>query len=594
MNGSVRSVEARDRSLPDWFTRIRSGQVRLPRFQRYESWTHNIIESLLETVVQGLPAGAALVLAVGDKEQFVSRAVVGAPDHDFKPNEHLLDGQQRLTALWRAFHDDYEDRTYLVYFEDRGEGQEPRIRGQSRWESNGSRRPLWADDPAGVWSRGYLPLRLLRPGEWGGEIKEWCRAAVPDDLEGSHELELKVLDLRYRVAQYNIPFLELPATTPQDVAIDVFIRMNTSYVRLTAFDIIVAQFEEATGESLHDLVTELLGRVPELKRYMEPSDLVLEVAALREDRPPTQASYQRLDLNGLYDAWSEITDAVASAIEFLEQERIFDGERLPTVAVVRVLAALHPFLPTAPDELGNARRLLRKYLWRSFLTGRYEAAAATASFQDFRALRRVLEDEAGESEVPLFDEEQYPVPAADALRAARWPKTRDSLARGILNVSIAAGARDVADDAAATRDHLQKREYHHLFPAALLEKAGAPSWEIYKALNCALITWKTNRTIGAQEPLKYLRERVRRTDLGEAEIKRRLATHYVPFDELAVGGYEGVGDDSAVNERVLADYNKFLVRRAELLAAPIEALCDGRHPGPIEASYEANARDVAG
>ncbi len=584
MNGSVRSVEARDRALPDWFTRIRSGQMRLPRFQRYESWNHNIIGNLLETVVQGLPSGAALVLEVGDKEQFVSRAVEGAPDRNLKPNEHLLDGQQRLTALWRAFHDDYQDRTYLVYFEDQGEGQEPRVRGQPRWESNGSRRPLWADDPPGVWSRGYLPLNLLRPGELGSEIKEWCREAVPDDLEASHELELKLLDLRHRVDQYNIPFLELDATTPRDVAIDVFIKMNTSYVRLTAFDIIVAQFEETTGESLHDLVTELLGRVPELKLYMEPSDLILEVAALREDRPPTQASYQRLDLTELFEAWSEITDAVAWAIEFLEQERIFDGDRLPTVAVVRVLAALHPFVPTAPDELGNARRLLRKYLWRSFLTGRYEAAAATASFQDFRALRRVFENEGEEPEVPVFDDEQYPVPTADALRSARWPKSRDSLARAILNVSIAAGARDVADDAVATRDHLQKREYHHLFPAALLEKAGASSGEIYRALNCALITWKTNRTIGAQEPLKYLRERVRRTDLGEAEIKRRLATHYVPFDELAVGGYEGVGEDATVNERVLADYNRFLTRRAELLVEPIEALCNGRHAPPIEVS----------
>jgi hypothetical protein len=40
-----------------------------------------------------------------------------------------------------------------------------------------------------------------------------------------------------------------------------------SFVRLTAFDIIVAQFEEATGESLHDLVTQLVtdGRLRKLE-----------------------------------------------------------------------------------------------------------------------------------------------------------------------------------------------------------------------------------------------------------------------------------------------------------------------------------------
>jgi hypothetical protein len=388
------------------------------------------------------------------------------------------------------------------------------------------------------------------------------------------------MELRQKVATYNIPFLELDATTPKDVALDVFIKMNTSFVRLTPFDIIVAQFEEAVGESLHDLVTQLVNEVPGLWLYIEPSDLVLEVAALREDRPPTQASYLRLDLARLFGVWNEVTRGIAFAVELLEQERIFDGDRLPTVAVVRVLAALHPFVPTSPDALGNARTLLRKYLWRSFLTGRYEAAAATASFQDFRALREVLEGKSEEGGVPVFDEEQYPVPTVDVLLSARWPKGRDSLARGILNVSLAAGAHDVADDAVATREQLQKREYHHLFPAVLLEKAGLPPRDIYKALNCALITWRTNRTIGAQEPLRYLRTRVERADLGEDEIRRRLATHYIPFDGLAVGGYDSQ-DADARSEAVRRDYEEFLFRRAELLLEPIASLCEGRRPAPV-------------
>lgn len=197
-----------------------------------------------------------------------------------------------------------------------------------------------------------------------------------------------------------------------------------------------------------------------------------------------------------------------------------------------MLAALHEFIPTAPDEIGNARSLLRKFLWRASFTGRYEAAAATASFQGFRALRERLTGQ--ETPVPLFDESQYPIPTADVLKNAGWPKGRDSLARAILNVTIRAGARDVADDAIATRQQLRKREYHHLFPASLLEKeAGLGSRDIYRALNYALITWGTNRTISAKEPIIYLRERVERADLGETEIRRRLATHYVPYNKLA-------------------------------------------------------------
>lgn len=584
MSDGGKSVEARNRSLPDWFTQIRSGQLKLPRFQRFESWSHNTIGNLLETVVRGLPAGATLVLEVGDEEQFVSRPVVGAPAHDYKPNEHLLDGQQRLTALWRSFHDLYDDRTYFVYFEEGDEGPQPCVLGQSRWTTKEIRRPVWANTPKGIYERKLIPLSLLRPGEIGAEIRDWCRAADPDDMEASFEIERTILDLRLRVAQYNIPFLELDATTPKDVALDVFIKMNTSFARLTSFDIIVAQFEGETGESLHDLVAQLVTSVPALPLYMDPSDLILDVAALREDRVPSQASYQRISLSRLFDEWQQVTEGVASAIEFLEQERIFDGERLPTVAVVRVLAALNDHLPAAPDALGNARGLLRKYVWRACLTGRYEAAAATASFQDFRALREVLKGAGDQSAVPLFDEEQYPVPSAEALKTGRWPKSRDSLARAILNVSIRAGARDVADDVVATREQLLRREYHHLFPAALLEKADMPSRDIFKALNCALITWSTNRTISAKEPIRYLRDRVKGSNLGESEIRRRLATHYVPYDELAVGGYEDISDREARGQKVRDDYETFLSARAEMLLDPIRALCHGAQPSPSVAA----------
>jgi hypothetical protein len=214
-----------------------------------------------------------------------------------------------------------------------------------------------------------------------------------------------------------------------------------------------------------------------------------------------------------------------------------------------------------------------------FFTNRYEAAAATASFQDFRALRTILTGEGAEETVPLFDEERYPLPGPEELIQAGWPKTRDSLGRAILSVTIRAGARDLADGATATRDQIQKREYHHLFPAALLaNEGGLGASEINRALNCALVTWNTNRTISAKEPIRYLRERVERSALGEDEIRRRLATHYIPYEELNVGNYEEFVDEAARANRVRSDCEVFLKIRANLLLTPMAALCRGEIP----------------
>jgi hypothetical protein len=68
-----RSMDARNRSLSEWFTRISTGQVQLPRFQRFEAWGPREIDDLVQTVVDELPAGAALILEIGDKPPFHSR-----------------------------------------------------------------------------------------------------------------------------------------------------------------------------------------------------------------------------------------------------------------------------------------------------------------------------------------------------------------------------------------------------------------------------------------------------------------------------------------------------------------------------------------
>ena len=70
-------MRAENRLLPDWFNRIRCGQIRLPRFQRFEVWGPGEITSLMESVLRGLPAGATLNLEVGDDEKFASREMSG-------------------------------------------------------------------------------------------------------------------------------------------------------------------------------------------------------------------------------------------------------------------------------------------------------------------------------------------------------------------------------------------------------------------------------------------------------------------------------------------------------------------------------------
>ncbi len=93
------SSKAQNRTLGVWFPNIQQGMVKLPRFQRYEAWDKHRITSFLNTVINNLPVGVTLYLEVAGEEKFISRYIATAEyEGQHIVNQHLLDGQQRLTA----------------------------------------------------------------------------------------------------------------------------------------------------------------------------------------------------------------------------------------------------------------------------------------------------------------------------------------------------------------------------------------------------------------------------------------------------------------------------------------------------------------
>ena len=130
---------------------------------------------------------------------------------------------------------------------------------------------------------------------------------------------------------------------------------------------------------------------------------------------------------------------------------------------------------------------------------------------------------------------------------------------------------------------LPGREYHHLFPHSLLKSDGRlEDYEINRSLNCALVTWNTNRTISAKEPLKYLRERVEhassdqnRYEWAEEQIRSRVESHVIPYEELNVGGYADIDCEDQRADQIRSDYERLLEARAEMVHKKIIGLCQG-------------------
>jgi hypothetical protein len=553
------SIEARNRLLPDWFTRIRTHQTVLPRFQRFEAWDQTRVTQLFNTILQDLPVGAGLVLEIGGEEPFVSRTLKGAPDKGERVTEHLLDGQQRLTALWRGLHNNYEDRTFFLFLApDEETGMPYYVDSIARWkkEDDAEYRPFWVNEPKEQWKRRMIPLQFFAP-EMNAQQKfrEWANKAIETQEERDEVFDIAT-PLRQKFVAFNLPFMSLPVTTRPQTALDVFIRMNTSAAPLSIYDIVVAQVEGGMGKSLHDLVAESRKICPHLSAYYSPEDLTLYGSALLQGRAPTNATYMAKDFGPkLLANWEAFITGVRKTVEFLEEERVFDAARLPTDVVIPVLVALWGGAPKKLDAEGHARTVLRKYLWRAFFSNRYEKSTNSRALTDVNELKLAVM-KTGTTVPTIFKDDLHPLPQAQELIDAGWPVRKDRLARAVLALALKGGGLDLADGGVATRASLAKREYHHLFPHAHLGRLGVAEEQINVSLNCALVTWTTNRNISDKNPERYLAERREGTDLGEAEIRARLATHLIPYDEMVAG-----------------DYAAFLKKRSTLVHAAMTSLC---------------------
>ncbi|SDM65952.1 DUF262 domain-containing protein [Kriegella aquimaris] len=595
------SSNAQDRPISVWFQKIENGEIKLPRFQRHQAWDRRRIASLLDTVVQNLPLGVTLLLNV-DKEQFISRYLVTAPQTGARVTEHLLDGQQRLTALWRALHNNYKSETFFIYLSDYDDTLEEgddcyedyTVFYLGRWIDKKERlKPLWVDIPNETLSRGYIPMNLFRPGDIAEEYESWVEKAMlqykpmnsEDDYEsllmdwmtGKQKLLNIIRDVRETIAHFNLPYLALPSATSKDTALQVFINMNTNSKPLSQYDIIRAEIEGVKGVSLDDYQNNLNSKHTNIQHYFELPFLILATSALIQEKLPNQRGMWDMEKDTMIANWDSMADGLSKMANFLESQGIYDKKRLPTNAVLAVIAALYTHIPEILDARGQAEILLRKYLWSSFFTNRYENSAATHAYNDFVALKNQIKKSkeivilSKESDVPVLNRNKYPLSTLEELMQVGWPNRENIRARGIMAIFNKLGAIDFADGSQINRQQLidNKRHYHHVFPRDILKKADI---ETDLALNCALITDKTNLNISNKEPFTYLKDRYDWT--SEDIVNTRLKSHLIPIEELKNGGYENLTSEMK-KEKIKADFNAFIKKRGQFVIAAIEQLTKG-------------------
>lgn len=564
-------MEAHNRQLAEWLERTITGTLMLPRFQRKQAWNHQNVERFIWAMLQGRPLGVFLVLHVNPDDPPFTTKRISDHQRESRCTEHLLDGQQRLTALLSAFLDSHE--THSFYLEIDPQSTESFLPLDVKAISRTGKSKGIIGNPSKEYANGWIPIHLLNPmresTNFGNTPRKlginWRKQAVENTTD-QERLEVTIADLRSQVDMTTIPWLALPQNTTSTDAINIFIDTNRSAVTLSEFDIAVAQMEEDTGDSLQSFVDALESSVPELVQLTpdELGDFLLKAECVIQERKPTYANYRKLNYVKLNNAKDERINAIQWTIKEINRLKIWKSNQLPTVVPLRVLPALYKHMPEHGTEYARAMNLVRKYLWYSFLTDRYDRQANDRLKDDYDAIVKALKNPTKTPKVPALTASG---PTRDEIKTAGWPKSRGRLSRGLLAACCQDGARDIASNQELGPEG--HHDYHHIFPKTVLKGIDRDP-DI--AVNCMLLTAHTNRRTWLQKlPGDFLaaikEDQLMRQSVPDTEsaINARLATHLLPAEMLL-----SVKKDTTKNIR--RAYDQFVDARSKLIKARVDRL----------------------
>ena len=349
--------------LSNILTDIENGRIQLPDFQRDWIWDDYRIRSLLASVSQAFPIGAVLTLAVGGKNPLKPRPIEGVnPAEDAEtPNTLILDGQQRLTALFQSLKSEQGAYTLNTkgkpitryYYLDMEKCLDDAIDREKAVLSCKENRRVQREhgeiidiaSPKMEYKNSMFPVnKIFDSDDWADEYKDYWKPD-PSKRELFNTFNREVIGC---FEQYNLPIIHLLENTPREAVCLIFEKVNTRGVTLTVFELLTASFAIDNFQLRKDWDERFkrMSKHPVLGN-LDSTDFLRALTLLSTNENPkiSTANCTRRSILQLkaadYRKWANITeDGFIQAAKFLNDLKIFRATDLPYQTQLIALAAI--------------------------------------------------------------------------------------------------------------------------------------------------------------------------------------------------------------------------------------------------------------
>lgn len=568
VEGAVRTAYA---SLKSIHSMVETRQYLIPEFQRKYDWNKSeskkslLFDSLFNQIYIGNIVVGAPSFPISCKE-FDDRPYTGAGSRReleitnytqeyFERNVHrnhglILDGQQRVTTIWRVLsgHDElyYNAKLHTTFDEDL---PNELSLSDSLYEVSKEGFP---EHICIRLSRIFEILQMSRRDQNEAIIADGTALAIyqscPDDAD-------RILQIHEKLCDSLIRFMEDPTVCLQtkiDSSIGIFVkyfeRANSTPFKLNFVDILVAKVYGG-GFRLRPKMQEMIDACSGLsyvKDLNEKSDreftnIVRMVGALSNTELSESSLLNHLTADDFRNHWDNSVTCFVAAVELLKSLQLIraHNELAYPNMILPVMAFMYQIRHfRVANVVREQADKIKDWFLRSTLTERYSKKAGDMLKRDVRKLRELGSDPAHEM-YPRNDPYTLsfsPSRIQSAEQLWNFSSTSGGIPSGIKSIVLDSAGGDYYNVRSGTRLAPENDAHnHHLFPQDFVDNNGDDVQKdlLDSVMNMVMIEKITNIQFSNKPPQEYLEEiQIQNPQLNEILGQLLIPLNLVGYDAM--------------------------------------------------------------
>lgn len=569
-----------DTELSELMRDITTGKAQLPEFQRSWTWDDGRIRGILASLSQGYPMGAIMRLEYGNEEvKFKYRPIEGVKNVTEKPDYLVLDGQQRLTSMYRTTcskepvetkTDKGKDIKRFYYLdikkclddnEDRYDAILP-VPEDRRIKTDFDRKIVLDVSTRELeYEHEMFPVNIIFDSsareDWADGYKEYHDYGKVF-MERYKAFRTNVIET---ITGYKLPVITLGKETPREAVCKVFENVNTGGVALTVFELVTATFAtyefdlRADWEACKEIIWGIHDSLnTDVMRGVDETAFLTTITLYTSYFADTMTTCKKKDVLALdFESYKANKPAILEgymlARKFLFSQYVFRMRDLPYTTQLIPLAAICAVIGKSSFNLPRTQKILARWFWCGIMGEMYGGANETRYANDIEDV--VAEIQGKESLNRTVNAAYFSASRLISLQ------TRNSAAyKGIMALVYRESCRDFMKgttmDIVKSMD--ESPDIHHIFPESYCTKQGYPKSKWNSIINKTPLLPESNRQIGGDAPSKYSQKIMKAAQIDEDQLRLRVESHLVNFDAF-----------------IHDDFDTYFIDRAKSILKVIEA-----------------------